>query len=147
MSKLQWQIAQETQLLAEERWIIKALQLVKKERNSLQIERLSLESIKMQRTQGSQKVNKSTTNEPSASLIDIMKNFKKSNSEDMIVYEENMTTACNEEELNLTCSNSVFGHMSEEEDIEEEEDLDFLIENMNSIINTEPDKADETLLG
>ncbi|XP_022127640.2 uncharacterized protein LOC111001886 [Pieris rapae] len=147
MSKLQWQIAQETQLLSEERWIIKALQLVKRERNSLQIERLSLESIKMQRTQGSQKLNKSSTHEPSASLIDIMKNYKKSNSEDMIVCEEHMTTTCNEEKLNLTCSNSIFGPMSEEEDMEEEEDLDFLIENMNTIINTELEKADETILG
>ncbi|CAF4881207.1 unnamed protein product [Pieris macdunnoughi] len=147
MSKLQWQIAQETQLLAEERWIIKALQLVKKERNSLQIERLSLESIKMQRTQGSQKTNKSTSNEPSTSLIDIMKNLKQPNSGDMIVYEETLTTTCNEEELNLTCSNSIFGPMYEEEDMEEEEDLDFLMENMNTIINTEPDKPDQSILG
>lgn len=63
----------------------------------------------MQKFHGPQKNNKTIINEPSTSVIDIMKNFKESKNANPIVFEEAMTSTCNGEDLNLTCTNSVFG--------------------------------------
>ncbi|CAK1553367.1 unnamed protein product [Leptosia nina] len=145
MSKIYWKCVEEGQLLAEEKWIIQALNLIKKERNCLQIEKLQLESLKMQQSQRQEKLKIKTDIIPSTSIIELMKSNKKSNSGDLIMYEEMdaITSACNDEELHLAATTPVFGDMSEAENIEteeEEEEMDVMID-INMLMDSECDKS------
>ncbi|XP_038221230.1 uncharacterized protein LOC119839105 [Zerene cesonia] len=137
--KLQKHIAEETQLLAEEKWLIKTLNIIKKERNSLQIERLHLESLKMQ-AQGLQPKSSNVEAEPSTSVVNLMQNTKGINSGETLVFEEDAefanNVACNEESLNLTVTNSVFDKINDDFIMEEDEDDDDdVIIDMNMLMN------------
>ncbi|CAG4985438.1 unnamed protein product [Colias eurytheme] len=139
--KLQKQIAEETQLLAEEKWLIKTLNIIKKERNSLQIERLQLESIKMQ-AQGLQPKTSNVEAEPSTSAVNLMQTTKGISSSEKLAFEEEPeyanNVACNEESLNLTITDSVFDKINDDFNMEEDEDDDDdVIIDMNMLMNAQ----------
>ncbi|XP_050679433.1 uncharacterized protein LOC126975547 [Leptidea sinapis] len=120
-------IAEESQLLAEEKWLIKTLAKIKNERNSLQIERLELESMKL-RQSGTLTSNVNDT-ASTKSVVNLMHNAQSAHSGDQIIFDciENNrgNNDCNTEPLNLRVTNSVFGDMCLDENcFEEEEDDD-----------------------
>ncbi|XP_045503841.1 uncharacterized protein LOC123700639 [Colias croceus] len=139
--KLQKQIAEETQLLAEEKWLIKTLNIIKKERNGLQIERLQLESIKMQ-AQGLQPKTSNVEAEPSTSAVNLMQTTKGISSSEKLAFEEEPeyanNVACNEESLNLNITDSVFDKINDDFNMEEDEDDDDdVIIDMNMLMNAQ----------
>ncbi|KAL0818683.1 hypothetical protein ABMA28_008030 [Loxostege sticticalis] len=141
-------IAEETQLLAEEKWIVEALNKIKTQRNCLQIERLQLESMK------SQLRKPATKGVAVAKIPDSPKTFTLSMMQNMSAPKPTAPNtpnrkfleaeaACNTEQLNLGVTHSVFNStpseqfVMEEDDEEEEEveDCDDLLLDMNMFMN------------
>ncbi|XP_004925798.1 uncharacterized protein LOC101745903 [Bombyx mori] len=130
--KLNKRIAEETQLLAEEKWITDALSKIKKQRNCLQIERLHLESMKSQlklKKSAQQNSNvESNVEQPSTESPTREFEF-----EVPIINED-----CNNEELNLSMGNlvdTVYYDVEVEEDEDEEINGDDLLIDMNMFMN------------
>lgn len=130
--KLNKRIAEETQLLAEEKWITDALSKIKKQRNCLQIERLHLESMKSQlklKKSAQQNSNvESNVEQPSTESPTREFEF-----EVPIINED-----CNNEELNLSIGNlvdTVYYDVEVEEDEDEEINGDDLLIDMNMFMN------------
>ncbi|XP_075984560.1 uncharacterized protein LOC142982105 isoform X2 [Anticarsia gemmatalis] len=126
---LSQRIAEEAQLLAEEKWIIDALKKIKMQRNALAIERLQLESIKgkiLARAHNKNQAPEAGSSSAEAAMSDAADKEPFDIDEHM----RNMTDIddpSNLEELNLTVTDSVFkssnpyGGCDEEE---EDEDLE-----------------------
>ncbi|XP_026738666.1 uncharacterized protein LOC113501677 [Trichoplusia ni] len=158
-------IAEEKQLLAEEKWIIEILADINRNKNSLQIERLHFEHVKSQILKGNKTdptdLNLLTNldkNEALPSQIGIQelaeklsdKNFWSEQPLNISGYEVAAgldEVACNNEKLNLSMTTSVFANrdldsydMEEEEDDEEEEDvgLDNCEIDMNMFMHGDP---------
>ncbi|KAG6451350.1 uncharacterized protein LOC115444344 [Manduca sexta] len=135
--KLNQRIAEESQLLAEERWIKEALTKIKNQRNCLQIERLHLESMKGQLKLDADKFqNKSSAPEKPLSDEILGRRMRDSIEFEVPIIDE----GCNEE-LNLDVNNHGFGNLMEGNNfnIEEEEDEDMgdedLLIDMNMFMN------------
>lgn len=125
-------IAEETQLLAEEKWITDALSKIKKQRNCLQIERLHLESMKSQLKlkKSAQQNSNMESNVEQPSTESPTREFE---FEVPIINED-----CNNEELNLSIGNlvdTVYYDVEVEEDEDEEINGDDLLIDMNMFMN------------
>ncbi|XP_059045933.1 uncharacterized protein LOC131841624 [Achroia grisella] len=150
-SSLRLRVARESQLLAEKKWILTALKKIKTQRNSLQIERLHLESMKVSLKQELQTENKKDRftdtsplrNEECSALME--KNPQISSTQiteyDPTVNMEDLEALCNEEELNLGVqdtiahkNNSDFCMEEDDEDNDDNCDDDILID-MNMFMN------------
>lgn len=130
--KLNKRIAEETQLLAEEKWITDALSKIKKQRNCLQIERLHLESMKSQLKlkKSAQQNSNMESNVEQPSTESPTREFE---FEVPIINED-----CNNEELNLSIGNlvdTVYYDVEVEEDEDEEINGDDLLIDMNMFMN------------
>uniref|UniRef100_A0A2A4K4X1 Uncharacterized protein n=1 Tax=Heliothis virescens TaxID=7102 RepID=A0A2A4K4X1_HELVI len=163
-ARLSQRIAEEAQLLAEEKWIIEALRKIKQQRNGLQIERLHLENLKATINKEELRhiistdtvVNKdSETPQPPAAEVDTS-----TTAETDIIPVSNLALfdgpvagiddeMCNTETLNLSVTNSVFTsqHMSslemEEDDdddldngLEDDEDMENCLIEMNMLMQS-----------
>nr|XP_032522139.1 uncharacterized protein LOC116773782 isoform X1 [Danaus plexippus plexippus] len=140
--KLGYRISEEVQLLAEKKWIIDALAKIKNQRNSLQIERLHLESLKAKLNINTNKKDTNTSKDggvesSSSSALNLMKNYnsgKKPILDDNLLQEDlNDEAMCNDEELNLGISNMDYGKIDNTEE-DEGSDEDMLID-MNMLMN------------
>lgn len=137
--RLTRRLAEETQLLAEEKWITEALNKIKKQRNCLQIERLHLEGMKAQVKIDLDK--KGRENKPESSGPDIsLANLQKPSNEFLVRLDEE---SCNKEKLNLAVNDNLFGNTLDlpSFNMEEEEEDDDLSEDvfidMNMLMNGE----------
>ncbi|KAI5645052.1 histone deacetylase domain-containing protein [Phthorimaea operculella] len=150
-------IAEEAQLLAEEKWIIEALNQIKKQRNALQIERLQLESHAAKLRQKKNLENKRTQASAQAEVAKEQQNppavQTPGKTRDNIQFEVPIASealdalqildfdACNDEELDLAVSESVFSNEQRrnvqeyEEDDDEDDGGDTLID-MNMFMNS-----------
>ncbi|KAI8437289.1 hypothetical protein MSG28_011661 [Choristoneura fumiferana] len=131
--RLSSRIAEEKQLLAEEKWIIDALNKIRSQRNGLQIERLELESLKTQLMMSNRSLlSPSTTPAPSEpSTLDTALKMMTSNPSasrapntelEEALFSQIVDTGCNEEALNLTVTNPVLSLNFENFNVEEEDD-------------------------
>ncbi|XP_063636057.1 uncharacterized protein LOC134806656 [Cydia splendana] len=146
-SRISVRIAEEKQLLAEEKWIINALTKVRKERNRLQIDRLELENQKMQLMKRSRsQATPARPETPSEKVMKLMNSASTSASipelEDL-AHEISKEALCNEQELNLTVTNPIlslnYNNMVEEEvDSEGSDDADRVLLDMNMFMNGDP---------
>lgn len=128
--KLNNRVAEESQLLLEQKWLIDALAKIKSQRNCLQIERLVLESLKLQGkigTAGSS--NKQTPpQKPAMEYVDFTSGFD---------YDEEF---CNNEQLNLETDRNMFSRMATrtpfmEEDEEDLDNPDDVVIDVNMLMN------------
>ncbi|KAJ2948013.1 hypothetical protein O0L34_g9807 [Tuta absoluta] len=144
MTRIEDHIAEEAQLLAEEKWLIEALQKIKRQRNCLQIERLQLESRLAKARLKNKRIGQTTgkTDEPHKpqftstvqSTVATPRRtrdsieFEEPIAEEVIDAVQNLDfDACNDEELDLAVSKSVFSHelkKNVQEEYEEDDDDD-----------------------
>ncbi|XP_041982830.1 uncharacterized protein LOC121735897 [Aricia agestis] len=135
--KLGNKLAEEMQLLAEEKWILDALNKIKKQRNCLQIERLQLESLKAEinSAPGEARTQSNNINETSptsanvqSSTLDLMQSKRpkldSGQSTEDIEQNHNYEMDCNMEELDLIVSTPVFKRPTDMDLFTEEEDSD-----------------------
>lgn len=126
--RINQRIAEEAQLLAEEKWIIDALKKIKAQRNGLQIERLHFESMRSKIiAEQNKSQSASGTSAEKPNLVELTDSQEiptpqndtlKSNVSTLMDYNE----FCNSEELNLAVSNSIFDNHLYGADCDEEED-------------------------
>ncbi|KAM3958877.1 uncharacterized protein ACR2FA_007055 [Aphomia sociella] len=161
---LRYGIAREAQLFAEKKWIVGALRKIKTQRNSLQIERLQLESMKAslrQELHAEKHKEKVADNKSPRSAARLMQDSPNIMSAHIIEYEptpniEDLEALCNREELNLIVeepdflftifnlsdknANPDFGMEEDEEDNEDNEDenCDDVLIDMNMFMNGQP---------
>ncbi|XP_013147302.1 PREDICTED: uncharacterized protein LOC106110135 [Papilio polytes] len=143
MSRLGSNILEESQLLAEKKWILDALNQIKKQRNSLQIERLQLESKKchLKGETNSNFENKTTADNevPGTSAVNLMQLAPRGNGIADIdkngLMDEDII--CNEQELDLLIlSNCLYANQNAQNNMEEdEEDEEDVIIDMNMLMN------------
>ncbi|XP_063382744.1 uncharacterized protein LOC134669129 [Cydia fagiglandana] len=145
-SRISVRLAEEKQLLAEEKWIINALSKVRKERNRLQIDRLELENQKMQLMKRSRsQATPARPESPSEKVMKLMSSASTSASipelEDL-AHEISKEALCNEQELNLTVTNPLlsldYNMVEEEVDSEGSDDADKVLLDMNMFMNGDP---------
>ncbi|RVE52558.1 hypothetical protein evm_002677 [Chilo suppressalis] len=146
-------VAVEAQLLAEEKWILSALEKIKNQRNCLQIERLQLESMKNKLKSSSTSKVKSPSHEnhelkggntPVTFSLSMMQKAPDVEATCAVAARENFFEAealCNNEKLDLNVTKPSQMTIDDlnteecEEDFEEEEDVeDFLID-MNMLMH------------
>ncbi|XP_021191047.3 uncharacterized protein LOC110376780 [Helicoverpa armigera] len=154
-ARLNQRIAEEAQLLAEEKWIIEALRKVKQQRNGLQIERLHLENLKAT-------INREELRSIISSDIAVNKDSETAQSQSAeadkptapdyplteIIPVTNLALLdgpvagiddemCNTEKLNLSVTNSVFTnqHMASLDIEEDDDDLDNALEDDEDMEN------------
>ncbi|CAB3233032.1 unnamed protein product [Arctia plantaginis] len=152
-AKLNQRIAEEAQLLAEEKWIIGALKKIKAQKNGLQIERLHLESMRAKLLEVLNPEQTIEISVPASTAINTdeeiqetaakIPNVQEVNtcfmvSEDASQQNLNNDELCNTEELNLSVTNSIFrsepyGAACDEE--EEEEDMENCILDMDMLMS------------
>ncbi|KPJ15491.1 hypothetical protein RR48_09420 [Papilio machaon] len=144
MNRLGSNILEESQLLAEKKWILDALTQIKKQRNSLQIERLQLESIKyhLKGETNSNLETKTTVNVsevPTTSAVNLMQSAPKGNgiadADKAGLMDEEII--CNEQELDLLIlSNCLYANQNVQNNMEEDEDdEEDVIIDMNMFMN------------
>ncbi|PZC77432.1 hypothetical protein B5X24_HaOG203382 [Helicoverpa armigera] len=154
-ARLNQRIAEEAQLLAEEKWIIEALRKVKQQRNGLQIERLHLENLKAtinreelrsiissdvavnkdSETAQSQSAEADTPTAPDYPLTEIIPVTNLALLDGPVAgIDDEM---CNTEKLNLSVTNSVFTnqHMASLDIEEDDDDLDNALEDDEDMEN------------
>ncbi|XP_023954005.1 uncharacterized protein LOC112057716 [Bicyclus anynana] len=143
-------MSEEFQLLAEEKWIIETLNKLKQQRNSLQIERLQLESLKAKFRPSSiltkpsvPQVSVPEQPAPSKSAVNIVQIVTIKPADNIATVEKRLDDeTCNDEELNLVVTNPIFNrHQNTDFNIEEDEEeefdnTDFYID-MNMFMNGE----------
>ncbi|CAH0596525.1 unnamed protein product [Chrysodeixis includens] len=154
-SRLGQNIAEERQLLAEEKWIIEILKEIKRHKNSLQIERLHFEHVKAQILTGNtdpsdtklptaaesteELPTEASIQEYTAKLSDRWADKPLDDGLNGIAGLDDI--ACNNETLNLSMTTSVFANRDlnsfgiEEEEDEEEMDMDNCEIDMNMFMN------------
>ncbi|CAG9135421.1 unnamed protein product [Plutella xylostella] len=159
-------IAQEAQLLAEEKWIVDALRKIRSERNGLQIERLQLESMLTQLKYG--KVSETATNDAvpqpigPQSTATLEEKLLQSRSDTMAMFSVSQPMVekssevqildegvCNFEELNLCVTNPVLNRKGaldsynmdfDEEEEDDENETDNVLIDMNMFMNSAQDQ-------
>ncbi|XP_026754487.1 uncharacterized protein LOC113514588 [Galleria mellonella] len=146
---LRVRIAREAQLYAEKKWILEALKKIKTQRNSLQIERLQLEGMKVSLKQEiqmeKQKGKKVETGESSSSAT-LLQKTPNITSTQIIEYEhtqniEDLEALCNEEELNLVVHGTGSSNINnsdfciEEDEEDNEDNCDDVLIDMNMFMN------------
>ncbi|XP_045779405.1 uncharacterized protein LOC123876977 [Maniola jurtina] len=151
--RLGLRMSEEFQLLAEQKWILGALNKIKNQRNCLQIERLHLESMKSMLKKNSKlsmpaspesQVPEEEIKEPTDAL-NLMQNSTAKGTEQNEVEELRLDGATvNDEELDLLVNNAVFDmnlnqDIDMEEDDEEENNDDMFID-MNMFMNGVPSR-------
>ncbi|KAJ8711986.1 hypothetical protein PYW08_008940 [Mythimna loreyi] len=159
-ARLSQRIAQEAQLLAEEKWIIETLRKLKQQRNSLQIERLHLENLRAT-LKNKDLRNLITAEKPAA----VVPETSSQAPEQAAPPEEQMITTlsqfdvpmagiddemCNNVKLNLSVTDSVFTNQQfntldmeeDEEDLDnglgDEEDIENTLIDMNMLMQANP---------
>ncbi|CAG9793189.1 unnamed protein product [Diatraea saccharalis] len=144
-------VAEEAHLLSEEKWILEALDKIKKQRNCLQIERLQLESMKNQLKNSSNKIvdndvmiQSNLEKTPVTFTMDMMQKASGLEPQDIKAKEHLLVaeSVCNKEELNLNVTNSSFSQIpaievdaEEYEDEYDEEDGEDLLIDMNMFMH------------
>ncbi|CAG9568409.1 unnamed protein product [Danaus chrysippus] len=141
--KLGHRISEEVQLLAEKKWIIDALAKIKNQRNSLQIERLHLESLKAKLNINTNKKDTDRSKDTgvelsSSSALNLMQNYNSGKKpildDNSLQVDLNDEAMCNDEELNLGISNMDYGKIENMEEDEESDEENMLID-MNMLMN------------
>ncbi|XP_034836125.1 uncharacterized protein [Maniola hyperantus] len=151
--RLGLKLSEEFQLLAEQKWILGALNKIKNQRNCLQIERLHLESMKAVLKKNSKssmpaspapQIPEEEIKEPTDAL-NLMQNSTAKGAEHNEVEEIRLDgETVNNEELDLLVNNAVYD-LDHNQDIDmeeedEEEDNDDMFIDMNMFMNGEPSR-------